>query len=75
MPSYPCENKGERLGEFESRSFHLLGNSHKLCRGFYQAMKAQRTCFISFIKLFSILRKRKTICKARMYTLISFVKL
>ena len=27
--------------------FHLLENSHKLCRGFHQAMKAQRTCFIS----------------------------
>ena len=32
--------------------FHLLENSHKLCQGFHQAMKAWRlTCFISFIKL------------------------
>ena len=42
MPSQPGENRGERLGEFESRSvktreavegFHLLENFHKLCRG------------------------------------------
>ena len=61
--------------EFESRSvktrdavegFHLLENSHKLCRGFHQAMEARTTCFISFIKLlFSLLTKRKTIYKAR----------
>ena len=31
--------------------FHLLENSHKLCRGFHQAMKARKTCFISLIKL------------------------
>ena len=53
--------RGERLGEFESRSvktrdavdegFHLLENSHKLCRGFQQAMEVWTTCFISFIKL------------------------
>ena len=58
VPSEPGENRGEHLGEFESRSvktqdavegFHLLEeNSHKLCQGFHQAMKAQRTCFISF---------------------------
>ena len=36
-------------------------NSHKLCRGFRQAMET-RTCFISFIKLLiSLLTKRKTI--------------
>ena len=37
---YPGENRGERLGEFESRSvktrdvvkgFHLLENSYKVC--------------------------------------------
>ena len=65
------ENRGKRLGEFESRSvktrdavegFHLLESSHKLCRGFQQAMEAQTTCFISFIKLlFSILTKRKMV--------------
>ena len=26
--------------------FHLLENSHKVCRGFHQAMTARRTCFI-----------------------------
>ena len=75
VPSQPGENRGERLGEFESRSvktrdvvegFHLLENSQKLCRGFRQAMEARITCFISFIKLlFSLLIKRKTIYKAR----------
>ena len=76
---FPClhsgENRGERLGEFESRSvtirdtvegFHLLENSHKHCQGFQQAMEARRTCFISFIKLiFSLLTKRKTIYEGR----------
>ena len=57
--------------EFESRSvktrdavegFHLLENSDKLCRGFHQAMKARKTCFIPFIKLlFLLLTKRKTV--------------
>ena len=65
MPSQPSENRGERLGEFESRSVNLIENSHKHCRGFQQAMKA-RTCFISFIKLlFPFLTKRKTIYEAR----------
>ena len=41
MKSFHGENRGERLGEFESRSvktqeavkgFHLPENSHKLCR-------------------------------------------
>ena len=41
-------------------------NSHKLCRGFQQAMEALTTCFISFIKLlFSLLTKRKTIYEER----------
>ena len=63
------------MGEFECISvkiryavegFHLLENSHKLCRGFKQAMEARTTCFISFIKLlFSSLTKRKTIYEAR----------
>ena len=62
------------MGEFESKSlktrdavegFHLLENSHKLCRGFQEAMEARTTCFISFIKLFSLLTKRKTVCEAR----------
>ena len=56
---------GERLGEFESGSgFHLLENSHKLCRGFQQIMEAQTTCFIAFIFLLT-----------RKYTLVSFMKL
>ena len=68
------KNRGERLGEFESRpvktrdaveSFHLLENSHKLCRRFQQAMEAWKTCFDSFIKLlFSLLTKRKTVREA-----------
>ena len=46
--------------------FHLYENSHKLCRGFQQAMGARTTGFISFIKLlFSSLTKRKTIHEAR----------
>ena len=75
VPSQPCENRGERLGESESRSvktqdavegFHVLENYHKLCRGFQQAMEAQTACFISFIKLlFSLLTKRKTAYEAR----------
>ena len=65
------ENRGEGLGLFESRSvkvrdavegFHLIANSHKLCRGFHQDMKARRTCLDSFIELFSVLRKRKRVC-------------
>ena len=77
VPSYPSENRGERLEEFESRSvksrdavegFHLLGNSHKLSRGCHQAMEVRTTCFISFIKLsFSVLTKRKKIYEAPAY--------
>ena len=52
VPLYPGENRGERLEEFESVSgFHLFENSHKLCRGFHQAMKERRTCVISFTEL------------------------
>ena len=43
--------------------FHLLENSHRLCQGFQQAMEAWTTCFSSFIKLFSLLTKRKTVCE------------
>ena len=57
--SVPGEN--EHLGEFESKSAKyrdaaecLLENSHKLCHGFLHAMKARRTCFISFIKLYVV---------------------
>ena len=35
-----------------------------LCRDFHQAIEAQTTCFISFIKLFSLLTKRKIIYEA-----------
>ena len=63
------ENRGERLGESESRSVKTrdaLENSHKLCRSFQQGMEARTTCFISFIKLlFSLLTKRKTKYEAR----------
>ena len=75
VPSKPGENRYERLGEFESKSVktrdavegcHLLENSHKLSRGFQQAMEARKTCFISFITLlFSLLTKRKTVYEAR----------
>ena len=45
--------------------FHLLENSHKLCRGFQHAMEARTTSFISFIKLlFSVVTKREKIYKA-----------
>ena len=64
----PDHNSGDHLGEFESRSvktreavegFHLLENSHKVCRDFQQAMEARITCFVSFMKLlFSLLTKR-----------------
>ena len=74
VPSQLGENRGEHLGEFDNNrsvktqdaveGFHLLENSHKLCQVFHQAMKAWRTCFISFIKSFSILTKRKMIHKA-----------
>ena len=58
VPSYPGENRGECLGEFESRSLRNL----TLVRAFHQAMIARRTRFISFINiLFSVLTKRKTI--------------
>ena len=59
VPSLPGKNRGEHLEEFESRSvktreafesFHLLDNSHKLCRGFHHAMKVRKTGFISFIQ-------------------------
>ena len=73
VPPYPDENRGERLGELQSTSvktrdaiegFHLLENSYKLCQGFHQAMKARRTCFISFLKLsFSVQRRyTKRVC-------------
>ena len=59
-----------------SRADNILDNSVKLFRGFYQAMKARITCFISFIELlFFVLTKRKTIYEACMYTIISFMKL
>ena len=64
VPSLPGENRSEHFGEFKSRSVKTRDkNSHKLCRVFHQAIKARRACFISFIKLFSILTKRKTIIK------------
>ena len=86
VPSKAGENRGKRLGEFESRavkirdeveSSHLLENFHKLCGGFHQAKKARRlACFIWFIEiLFSVLTKRKTIFEIFMYILISFMKL
>ena len=47
-----------------------------VCLGFHQAMKARRTCFISFTKLlFTDSTKRKTVYEARVYSLISFMKL
>ena len=52
---------------WENSRADQLKNSHKLCRGFCQAIKARRTCFISFIKLlFSFLTKSKI--KTMIYT-------
>ena len=58
-PSQPGENRGERLGEFGSRSVKT--------QGFQQAMEARTTCFIYFFMklLFLVLTKRKTIYEAR----------
>ena len=39
--------------------FHLLKNSHKLCRGFHQAIKARRTYLIYFLIFFFCLNKEK----------------
>ena len=51
---------------WENSRVDLVENSHKLCQGFHQAMEAQKTCFIYFIKLlFSLLTKRKTMYKVR----------
>ena len=59
-----------------SEGFHLLENSPKLCRGFHEAMKARRTCFISFIKLLIFeLTERMTLYEVRLYSCISFMKL
>ena len=58
----------KQISENQRRSqrFHLLKNSHKLCRGFQQAMEARTTCFITFIKLlFSVLTKRKMLYEGR----------
>ena len=56
----------EQISETQWKAVDLLENSHKLCRGFQQAMGARKTCFISFIKLlFSLLTKRKTMYEAR----------
>ena len=68
------------MGEFESRSvktqdvvegFHLLKNSHKLCREFHQALKAWRTCFIFFkIIIFGFNKEKHDIRSA--YVLFKF---
>ena len=48
-----------------SREFSPAREFSQSLPRFTQAMKAQTTCFISFIKsLFSVLTKRKTICEA-----------
>ena len=61
VSSKPGENRGKHLGEFEGRSVvtrdavdgficsRILTLNVRL--GFHQAMKARRTCFISFLKL------------------------
>ena len=61
----PRRTFGRIREQINENPSHLLENSHKLCRGFQQAMKARTTCFISFIKLlFSVFTKRKTIYEA-----------
>ena len=68
---FPClqpgENRGERLGEFESRSVSPGREfSQTLPRFSTSYGGTDKTCFISFINfLFSLLTKRKTIYKAR----------
>ena len=69
VPSKPRQS----LWEFSSRwmclGFLLICSRilPNVRLGFHQAMKARRTCFISFIKLlFSVLTKRKTMYEALM---------
>ena len=75
----PGENRGKRLGEFESRSVkiqtqELLKNSQTLLR-FSPGYEGTKTRFISFIKLLAFnLTKRKTIYEARVYSFISFTE-
>ena len=65
VPSWPGENQGERLGEFESKSvktrdavesFHLFENSPKLCRGFHHAMKTRCSNMFYFYYKITIFR-------------------
>ena len=42
------------IWENSKESNYQLKNSHKFCGGFHNALKAQRTFFISFIKLYKI---------------------
>ena len=75
----PGENRGKRLGEFESRSVkiqtqELLKNSQTLLR-FSPGYEGTKTRFISFIKLLAFnLTKRKTIYEVRMNSFISFTE-
>ena len=52
VPSLPGETEAniwENWKADQSKPEMQMQNSHKLCLGFYQAMKAQRTCFISLV--------------------------
>ena len=40
---------------------HLLDNSHKLCRGFQQAMEARTTCQYFFYKINIFIVNARTI--------------
>ena len=47
--------------------------SHKLCRGFHLAMKALKTCFISFSKITIFrLNKEKDVTYAKRVCTVSF---
>ena len=67
VPSLPGDNRGKRLGEFERtmntrdtvEGFYLLKNSHKLCRGFHQAMKVWKTFYFFYKIIIFRLKKEK----------------
>ena len=71
VPSEPGKNRGERLGEFESRSvktfdyvsgFHLLENSYKNLPRFSTGYGSTENMFYFYYKIIIfIVKKRKTI--------------
>ena len=73
VPSYPGENRGERLGEFErpSRRFSPAREFLQTLRRFSPGYKGTENMFYFFyiIIIFHLTAKTKTIYEARMYTL------